>query len=54
MTDGKLGLYQDFNAFDAGDGSAEAWLISFTTQLRKQLPEPYIITHARKQSSSHR
>ena len=29
-------------------GTAEAWLISFTTQLRAQLPSSdYIITHAR-------
>ncbi|KAJ7934955.1 glycoside hydrolase family 18 protein [Mycena leptocephala] len=39
--------YEDFNAFDAGDGKAEAWLISFTTQLRTILPQgTYIITHA--------
>ncbi|KAJ7155373.1 glycoside hydrolase family 18 protein [Mycena crocata] len=39
--------YEDFNAFDAGDGKAEAWLISFTTQLRKLLPQgQYILTHA--------
>ncbi|OBZ73875.1 Endochitinase 3 [Grifola frondosa] len=37
--------YEDFDAIDAGTG--EAWLISFTTQLRSQLPEgQYIITHA--------
>lgn len=41
--------YQDFNAFDSGTGSAENWLISFTTQLRSQLPAgEFIITHARK------
>ncbi|KAF7308782.1 Glycoside hydrolase family 18 protein [Mycena kentingensis (nom. inval.)] len=39
--------YEDFNAFDAGNGSAEQWLITFTTQLRKILPQgTYIITHA--------
>ncbi|KAJ7890477.1 glycoside hydrolase [Mycena olivaceomarginata] len=39
--------YEDFNAFDAGDGKAEAWLISFTTQLRTILPQgQYILTHA--------
>ncbi|KAJ7623187.1 glycoside hydrolase family 18 protein [Roridomyces roridus] len=39
--------YEDFNAFDAGDGKAENWLISFTTQLRTILPQgQYIITHA--------
>ncbi|KAF8916309.1 glycoside hydrolase superfamily [Mucidula mucida] len=37
--------YEDFNAFAAG--TAEAWLISFTTELRNQLPQgEYIITHA--------
>ncbi|KAJ7760581.1 glycoside hydrolase superfamily [Mycena metata] len=30
--------YEDFPAFDSGTGSAEAWLISFTTQLRTLLP----------------
>jgi len=39
--------YEDFNAFDAGTGAAEDWLISFTTQLRTILPVgQYIITHA--------
>ncbi|KAJ7504340.1 glycoside hydrolase family 18 protein [Mycena galericulata] len=39
--------YEDFNAFDGGTGSAENWLISFTTQLRTILPQgQYIITHA--------
>jgi len=39
--------YEDFNAFDAGDGKAEQWLITFTQQLRSQLPAgQYIITHA--------
>ncbi|KAG6919515.1 hypothetical protein DXG01_005105 [Tephrocybe rancida] len=37
--------YEDFDAFNGG--KAEAWLISFTTQLRAQLPAgTYIITHA--------
>ncbi|OJA17361.1 hypothetical protein AZE42_03902 [Rhizopogon vesiculosus] len=37
----------DFAAFDAGTGAAEDWLISFTTQLRTQLPQgQYILTHA--------
>ncbi|KAJ7116029.1 glycoside hydrolase [Mycena epipterygia] len=37
----------DFGAFDAGNGAAEAWLISFTTQLRTILPQgTYIVTHA--------
>ena len=40
-------IQQDFNAMDAG--TAEAWLITFTTQLRSQLPSgDYIITHARE------
>ncbi|EIN12384.1 glycoside hydrolase family 18 protein [Punctularia strigosozonata HHB-11173 SS5] len=39
--------YEDFNAIDAGDGKAEAWLTTFTTQLRSQLPSgSFIITHA--------
>jgi chitinase len=38
--------YEDFNAFNRGDGSAERWLISFTTQLRSQLPSGSILTHA--------
>ncbi|VDC05090.1 unnamed protein product [Peniophora sp. CBMAI 1063] len=39
--------YEDFNAFDATTGAAEAWLESFTRQLRSQLPSgQYIITHA--------
>ncbi|KAF7356592.1 Glycoside hydrolase family 18 protein [Mycena venus] len=39
--------YEDFNAFDTGDGKAEAWLISFTQQLRTLLPQgTYILTHA--------
>ena len=33
---------------NAGNGKAEQWLISFTQQLRNQLPAgQYIITHAR-------
>lgn len=27
-------------------GTGEAWLIACTNQLRKQLPSPYIISHA--------
>ncbi|KAL0953846.1 hypothetical protein HGRIS_005022 [Hohenbuehelia grisea] len=39
--------YEDFNAINAGDGKAEAWLTSFTKQLRVQLPQgQYILTHA--------
>ncbi|KAI0343059.1 glycoside hydrolase [Trametopsis cervina] len=39
--------YEDFNAIDGGTGSGENWLISFTQQLRNQLPAgQYIITHA--------
>ena len=34
---------------NAGDGKAEQWLISFTQQLRTQLPSgQYLLTHARK------
>ncbi|KZT66332.1 glycoside hydrolase family 18 protein [Daedalea quercina L-15889] len=37
--------YEDFDAMDSG--TAEAWLVTFTTQLRNQLPAgDYIITHA--------
>lgn len=39
--------YEDFNAVNAGDGRAEAWLANFTTQLRTQLPQgQFILTHA--------
>ncbi|KAJ3483843.1 hypothetical protein NLI96_g6047 [Meripilus lineatus] len=39
--------YEDFDAMRAGNGKAEQWLISFTKQLREQLPAgQYIITHA--------
>lgn len=39
--------YEDFNAVNAQDGSAENWLATFTQALRAQLPEgQYIITHA--------
>ncbi|GJJ10813.1 hypothetical protein Clacol_005041 [Clathrus columnatus] len=39
--------YEDFNAIDAGNGKAEAWLTTFTQQLRVNLPQgQYIITHA--------
>ncbi|GJE89101.1 glycoside hydrolase family 18 protein [Phanerochaete sordida] len=38
--------YEDLVAFNAGDGAAEQWLITFTRQLRAQLPAgQYIITH---------
>ena len=44
-------LDQDFTAFNSGDGSAETWLISYTQQLRTQLPQgEYILTHARESS----
>ncbi|PCH44329.1 glycoside hydrolase family 18 protein [Wolfiporia cocos MD-104 SS10] len=37
--------YEDFDAFDAG--TAEAWLVTFTTELRSLLPAgDYILTHA--------
>ncbi|KAI0708845.1 glycoside hydrolase [Cerioporus squamosus] len=39
--------YEDFNAMDKGDGSAEAWLATFTQQIRTQLPQgQFILTHA--------
>ncbi|KAH8112365.1 glycoside hydrolase family 18 protein [Phellopilus nigrolimitatus] len=39
--------YEDFDAFDKGDGSAEKWLTDLTTQLRKDLPQgQYLLTHA--------
>ncbi|RDB20822.1 Basic endochitinase [Hypsizygus marmoreus] len=39
--------YEDFDAINVGDGKAEAWLASFTRQLRVQLPQgTYILTHA--------
>ncbi|KAH9940902.1 glycoside hydrolase [Epithele typhae] len=39
--------YEDFNAMDAGDGKAEAWLATFTRQLRTQLPQgQFILSHA--------
>ncbi|KAF8346881.1 glycoside hydrolase family 18 protein [Amanita rubescens] len=41
--------YEDFQAFNAGNGNAENWLITFTRQLRSHLPQgQYIITHSRK------
>lgn len=33
-------------------GKGEAWVITFTTELRKQLGEKFIITHARTSASS--
>lgn len=39
--------YEDFNAFDGSDATAEPWLESFTKQLRVKLPQgQYILTHA--------
>ncbi|EIW74227.1 glycoside hydrolase family 18 protein [Coniophora puteana RWD-64-598 SS2] len=39
--------YEDFTAFNKGDGSAETWLINFTKELRAKLPQgQYILTHA--------
>jgi len=39
--------YEDFTAFNTGGGSVETWLISFTKQLRTQLPQgEYILSHA--------
>ncbi|KAG6372750.1 glycoside hydrolase family 18 protein [Boletus reticuloceps] len=49
-TYGVLGVdvdYEDFTAFNSANGAAETWLISFTKQLRTQLPQgEYILTHA--------
>jgi hypothetical protein len=40
---------QDLDAINAGDGKGEAWIISFTKQLRIQLPQgQFLLTHARK------
>ena len=39
--------YEDFDAFNGGTTAAVDWLVSFTKQLRAQLPaSDYIITHA--------
>ncbi|KAH8109506.1 glycoside hydrolase family 18 protein [Phellopilus nigrolimitatus] len=39
--------YEDFDAINKGDGSAETWLSNFTTQLRTELPQgQYLLTHA--------
>ncbi|EIW77020.1 glycoside hydrolase family 18 protein [Coniophora puteana RWD-64-598 SS2] len=39
--------YEDFDAMNKMDGSAEQWLITFTTELRSKLPAAdYIISHA--------
>ncbi|KAG1746540.1 glycoside hydrolase family 18 protein [Suillus paluster] len=39
--------YEDFNAMNAMNGSAETWLTTFTTALRAKLPlGQYILTHA--------
>ncbi|KIJ65610.1 glycoside hydrolase family 18 protein [Hydnomerulius pinastri MD-312] len=39
--------YEDFNAMNAMNGSAETWLATFTKALRAKLPAgQYIITHA--------
>lgn len=39
--------YEDLTAMNLGDGSAEAWLATFTTTLRTTLPKgQYILTHA--------
>ena len=41
--------FEDLAAFDGGTGSAENWLITFTTELRSLLPAgQYIISHARE------
>ncbi|KAI0731318.1 glycoside hydrolase [Earliella scabrosa] len=39
--------YEDFNAMDKSDGSAESWIAAFTKQLRTQLPKgQFILSHA--------
>ncbi|EIM84114.1 chitinase, partial [Stereum hirsutum FP-91666 SS1] len=39
--------YEDLDAFNAGNGNAENWLISFTQTVRSKLPVgQYIVTHA--------
>ncbi|KAG7093682.1 hypothetical protein E1B28_007340 [Marasmius oreades] len=39
--------YEDFNAMNAGNGSAEKWLSDFTRQMRALLPKgQFILTHA--------
>lgn len=39
--------YEDYEAINKGDGKGEAWVISFTKQLRAKLPKgKYILTHA--------
>lgn len=39
--------YEDFNAMNAENGSAETWLTTFTKALRAKLPQgQYILTHA--------
>ncbi|EIW78962.1 glycoside hydrolase family 18 protein [Coniophora puteana RWD-64-598 SS2] len=39
--------YEDYTAMNKKDGSAEQWLITFTTELRNKLPaSDYFITHA--------
>ena len=41
--------YEDLTAMNLGDGSAEAWLATFTQTLRQTLPVgQFILTHARK------
>ena len=41
--------YEDSAAMDKRDGTAEKWLITFTQELRKQLPQgKYLLTHARE------
>ncbi|KAJ3378006.1 hypothetical protein HDU84_008029 [Entophlyctis sp. JEL0112] len=37
--------WEDSSAFNA-NGDGEAWLITFTRQLRANLPSPYLISHA--------
>ncbi|KAG2136264.1 glycoside hydrolase family 18 protein [Suillus cothurnatus] len=46
--------YEDLNAMNAENGSAETWLITFTKALRAKLPQgQYILTHAREFSKKY-
>ena len=39
--------YEDVTAMDKGDGSAEAWVSTFTTAIRQKLPQgQFILSHA--------
>ena len=45
----RMGISQDFTAFNSQGGTAETWLINYTKQLRTKLPQgQYILSHARR------